>query len=393
MDWLIPLVGSLYLGMKALQIVQSVAKGFGLLYDAAGLVMRGLGLLIPVTAGQTAGQTALNVATWLFPGVWITAAIMGVVAAGVLMWKNWDEIAAWGKWLWGEIKKVWSGIKKDVVEAYDKMVSKAKEWWGDTKRKWDDTVSAAKSKASEMYTEVVNKYESMKTDATNKLAEMTSKASQKWNEAYNSATSWASNMWDAGVANAKAMSQGFKNNVDDLGDAVWNGMKSAWNSIKSWGNTFYNSGAALLGEFADGVWKGVTMAYDNVWEGMKYIRNLLPFSPAKEGPLSDLDKSGEAFFPTWYEAAMTKTGAMQKAVSGAFGGVADAANVALAGSGLAAFTGGNTSVTVNHVVTVEGDVSLDSRGLEDLQSTIQQQVVGSTGVTGFVFDKQVIRRN
>lgn len=32
---------------------------------------------------------------------------------------------------------------------------------------------------------------------------------------------------------------------------------------------------------------------------MKKIRSYLPFSPAKIGPLSDLDKSGESFFPTW----------------------------------------------------------------------------------------------
>ncbi|MGY0013282.1 hypothetical protein [Bacillus anthracis] len=84
---------------------------------------------------------------------------------------------------------------------------------------------------------------------------------------------------------------------------------------------------------------------------------------------------------------------MQKAVGNAFSGVANEANVALAGTGLEAFTGGMTSVTVNHVVTVQGDVGLDSEGIESLRQDIQTQVVDSTGVTGFGFDKQVIRRN
>jgi hypothetical protein len=393
MDWLIPLVGSLYLGMKALQIVSIVAKGLDLLSGAANLAMRAIGFLIPVTAGQTAGQTALNAVTWLFPGVWIAAAIMAVVAAGILMWKNWDEISAWGKKLWSDIKKYWNGIKKDVVEAYDKMIASAKEWWSDTKTKWNDTVSTAKSKATEMYNKVVEKYDSMKTDSSNKLTEIANDASTKWNNAYDNTVSWASSMYEAGKTNASELSDGFKNNMSDLGDTVWEGMNSAWEGIKEWSDTFYKSGKALLGEFADGIWSGIEKAYDNVWEGMRQIRKLLPFSPAKEGPLRDLDKSGEAFFPTWYNAAMTQVGSMEKAIGGAFSGVANEADVALAGTGLEAFTGGNTSVTVNHVVTVQGDVALDANGLETLRQDIQTQVVGSTGTTNFGFDKQVIRRN
>lgn len=393
MDWLIPLVGSLYLGMKALQIVKSVSKGMEMVYDAGGLMLRAFQWLIPTTAGMTAGQTALNVATSLFPGVWITAAIMAVVAAGILLWKNWDEIAAWGKWLWGETKKTWNGIKKDVIEAYDRMVTGSKQWWADTKRDWDNTVSTAKRKATEMYNDVANKYESMKTDAKNKMSEMVTDASNKWNSLTSDAWRWTTSMWEAGKANAKSLSSGFKSNMSDLGNVMWSGIKSAWDGANSWAKSFYNSGKHLLSNFADGIWTGVQMAYNNLWEGMKYIRRLLPFSPAKDGPLSDLDKSGEAFFPTWYEAALTKTNAMQKAIGGAFSGVADEANVALAGTGLEAFTGGTTSVTVNHVVTVQGDVGLDAQGVETLRQDIQTQVIDSTGVTGFGFDKQVIRRN
>lgn len=393
MDWLIPLVGSLYLGMKALQIVQAVAKGMEMVYSAGGLMLRAFQWLIPTTAGMTAGQTALNVATSLFPGVWITAAIMAVVAAGVLLWKNWDEIAAWGKKVWKDVSKAWDNMSYDVKRSYNNMMRDAKDWWADTVNKWDSTVNTAKRKATEMYNDVSSKYNSMKTDAKNKLSEMVADASNKWNSLTSDAWSWTTSMWEAGKANAKSLSSGFKSNMSDLGNVMWNGIKSAWDGANSWAKSFYNSGKHLLSNFADGIWTGVQMAYNNLWEGMKYIRRLLPFSPAKDGPLSDLDKSGEAFFPTWYEAAMTKVGSMQKAIGGAFSGVADEANVALAGTGLEAFTGGATSVTVNHVVTVQGDVGLDAQGVETLRQDIQTQVIDSTGVTGFGFDKQVIRRN
>lgn len=170
-------------------------------------------------------------------------------------------------------------------------------------------------------------------------------------------------------------------------------MKSMLDGFWAWSNDLYNSGKGLLSSFTNGVKQGFNGAINAVYDGMKSIRQYLPFSPAKKGPLSDLDKSGEAFFPTWYNAAMTQVGSMQKAIGGAFSGVANEADVALAGTGLEAFTGGATSVTVNHVVTVQGDVGLDANGLETFRQDIQTQVVGSTGTTNFGFDKQVIRRN
>lgn len=393
MDWLIPLVGTLYLGFKTLQIVQTVSRGLNMVYDAAGLVMRAFGLLIPVTAGQTMGQTALNVATWLFPGVWITAAIMAVVAAGILMWKNWDTISAYGKKLWGDIEKYWGEGTRWVEKQYDKMKRDATDWWNDTSREWDNTVNTVRSKSIEMYNAAVSKYNSMKADSKAYLSGMVSDAQTKFSNMVDTAWAGASAMWDAGVANAKSFATGAKNNLNDLGNIAWNGMKGMWDGFWSWTGDLYKSGKGLLGSFTNGVISGFNDAIDAVYRGMKSIRQYLPFSPAKKGPLSDLDKSGEAFFPTWYNAAMSQVGSMQKVIGGAFSGVANSADVALAGTGLEAFTGGNTTLTVNHVVTVQGDVGLDAQGVETLRQDIQTQVVDSTGVTGFGFDKQVIRRN
>lgn len=393
MDWLIPLVGSLYLGMKALQIVQAVSKGMGLLYDAGMLLVRMFAVQTPATIAQTGAQGTLNAVTALFPGIWLAAVLMGLVAAGVAIWQNWDSISKAGANLWKDLKKWWGGIERDVSKAYNDMVSSSKQWWNDTKRDWTNTVNTAKYKATEMYNDVVSRYESMKAGAKSKLSGMVADAQNRFSEMVNSAWAGASAMWDAGIANAKNFATGAKNQLSGLGNIAWNGMKGMWDGFWAWTGDLYKSGKGLLGSFTNGIISGFNGAIDAVYNGMKSIRQYLPFSPAKKGPLSDLDKSGEAFFPTWYEAALTKTNAMQKAVGSAFSGVANEANVALAGTGLEAFTGGMTSVTVNHVVTVQGDVGLDPEGIETLRQDIQTQVVDSTGVTGFGFDKQVIRRN
>ncbi|PEC20608.1 hypothetical protein COM96_18625 [Bacillus cereus] len=390
-NWLLPLLGSLYLGFKALMIVKSVSDAFKAASDAGGLLMKAFRWLMPVTEGQTIAQTAMNIATGLFPGVWIAAAIMGVVAAGVLLWKNWDTVSAYGKQLWKDMKKYWSEGSKWVEDSYNDMVKSAKEWWADTSNSWDNTVNTAKRKSTEMYNSVVRNYNEMKNEAKRYLSGMYNDAVNGFNSMVDSAWSGASSMWDAGVANAKNFATGAKNNLNNLGSIAWDGMKGMWDGFWSWTGTLYDSGKGLLQSFTNGVISGFNGAVDAVWSGMKSIRQYLPFSPAKKGPLSDLDKSGEAFFPTWYNAAMTQVGSMQKAIGGAFSGVANSADVALAGTGLEAFTGGTTNMSVTITHKHEGSVKLDGSGLDELEMKINQAVTGS-GTTNFGFDKQVVRK-
>lgn len=391
-EWLIPVLASLYLGFKALSIIQITAKLMGALYNAGALLVGGFGKLINVVRTAAVAQGTLNAVQLASPHAWLIAGIAALITVGVLLWQNWDTIVKFGKYLWSETKKAWNGIKNDVVDSYNEQVRKTQEWWSDTKQKWNDTVSTAKRKAVEMYNEVVSKYNNMKTDTKNKMSEMVNDAQSKWNDLKRSAWEGATSLWNAGVENARSFKDGFQSRLNGLGNLMWNGLNDMWKSIKSWGSTFYNSGKGLLYEFADGIWKGVQKAYDNLWEGMKYIRKLLPFSPAKEGPLSDLDKSGKAFFPTWYEAAMTQVGAMQKTVGNAFQGVANEANVALAGTGLEAFTGGATVVTVRHVI--EGEVGLDGSGFEELKKDIQTTVIqsGTAQQGGYGFNKTSLRK-
>ncbi|PFJ10592.1 hypothetical protein COI90_31955, partial [Bacillus cereus] len=88
----------------------------------------------------------------------------------------------------------------------------------------------------------------------------------------------------------------------------------------------------------------------------------------------------------WYEAALTQVRSMERAVGGAFKGVANEANVALAGTGLEAFTGGKTAITVTHKHehTVSGEVDVNG---EQLKATVEQRVARTAyeqGVSGVV---------
>ncbi|PEZ87969.1 hypothetical protein CN376_23050 [Bacillus cereus] len=423
LDLLSPILAGVVAGVlaanvafKAMMIISTIAKGFELLATV-------LGLSRAATAAATVSQWSLNAAMMANPIGIVIGLIVALIAVGVLLYQNWDEITKWCKEMWAVIEQKWNEGMKIVNKAYDDMVAGVKKWWAETKQKWNETVNDAKQKAQEMKDKVTAKYEElkqqaiqkiidlahgaqekwdkMKTDASNKVEEMKQKTIQKYEQMKSDAVNKLNQMVDDAkdkfnsmvrAADEKVSSMGraavnmmnsFKDGISQgFNDAVYKVSSGINNMVSQFSNffrTFYNSGKGLLSSFVSGITSGFGDAVNAVSRGMSNIRAYLPFSPAKKGPLSDLDKSGEAFFPTWYEAALTQVSRMDRAIGGAFSGVSDTASVALASTGLEAFTGGRTSVTVNHVVKVDGTVGLDSKGIEEFEDRVTQQVVNTSG--------------
>ncbi|MCP3922991.1 MAG: phage tail tape measure protein [Desulfobacterales bacterium] len=130
-------------------------------------------------------------------------------------------------------------------------------------------------------------------------------------------------------------------NFDQVKEAVSNfvntikeGINEAWNWVTGIIPRFYNSGKALWGAFTDGVKSNLSAAKIAVKSGLTRLRNLLPFSNAKEGPLSNLTVSGASLMTTFAQGAESKSGALKKVVK-----------TAMAGAGAAMVISG--SVTAN----------------------------------------------
>lgn len=426
MDLLIPVIAGVTAGVvaaniafKAMMIVRTLATGMEILATA-------LGLSRVATAAAATSQWALNAAMWANPIGIVIGLIVALIAIGILLWKNWDDISKACEDMWQTIEDTFELAETYIKAAYRKMLFEAKKWWVETKIWWNETVQNAKDKAEEMKVKVIAKYEElkreavkkivtlvqdindkwnqMKTDASNKVEEMKQGVINKYNQMKTDITNKIndivndtkrgfSNMVQAVEDKVDSFTRAGKNMLNGFVESVRNGFSEArWkvvdgingmvNGFTGFWKTFYNAGKGLLSAFVDGIQAKFGDAARAVSDGMSRLRQYLPFSPAKKGPLSDLDKSGKAFFPTWYEAALTQVGTMERSMGRAFGGVANQAQVALAGTGLEAFTGGRTSVTVNHVVKVDGTVGLDSKGVEEFEQRVTEQVVYSTGGTG-----------
>jgi phage-related protein len=157
---------------------------------------------------------------------------------------------------------------------------------------------------------------------------------------------------------ASQLVSSFKSMMSNAKSAVSSGVQGVISAIKNFGSSFLSAGRGLIDAFTKGIKSAIGRAKSAVADGMSAIRRLLPFSPAKEGPLSDLDKSGMSFFPTWYEGALKKVPAMQKAIGGAMGTIGRTME-RQGGVALEAFSGGRTQVRVVHevrgTVEVQGD--------------------------------------
>lgn len=126
-----------------------------------------------------------------------------------------------------------------------------------------------------------------------------------------------------------------------VGDAI----RAAWGEVMAFfdGINLFESGAKLLMTFVDGI-KSMAMApFNAVCEALQSVRNLLPFSDAKEGPLSTLTLSGSRLMSTIGEGVMAGAQSLYESVSGALGTVGKT----ISGWWSGLFGGGNPVPEIN----------------------------------------------
>lgn len=88
-------------------------------------------------------------------------------------------------------------------------------------------------------------------------------------------------------------------NWDKILPAIKGALNSALNWIKTLPATFKNAGIGLWNAFVTGLKSVISKPVELVKSGLQKIRNMLPFSDAKEGPLSALTRSGRALVETF----------------------------------------------------------------------------------------------
>ena len=93
--------------------------------------------------------------------------------------------------------------------------------------------------------------------------------------------------------------QGIGQKFTEAGSAFMTGLGNIKNKVTGAVTWFFDSGKKIVSTFANGIRSAFSGAVDAVKGGLQKIRNLLPFSDAKEGPLSTLTLSGQRTMTTY----------------------------------------------------------------------------------------------
>lgn len=83
---------------------------------------------------------------------------------------------------------------------------------------------------------------------------------------------------------------GIKDKALYVVDSIKNIISNTVDEIKSWFGDFKDAGANIVNMIADGIKGAIGTVTDAIGDVVSSVRNYLPFSPAKEGPLRDLNK-------------------------------------------------------------------------------------------------------
>lgn len=242
-----------------------------------------------------AGTSIMAVVGTVF--FWVTA-IVAVIAAIMYLWNTNETfrnvvIAIWNA-IVAVIMSVVNAIVSFVMEIWGMLV----DWWGENNEAILTIATTIWNAIMAVINYVLNLILPIVQAVWNGVKNLTENA---WNliksvikTALQLILDWVSVLlavftgdWEAAWNKIKDM---FSNAWDGIVDIFKSTLDLISNIFTEAGNTFFESGKALVRMIADGISAGISWVTDAIGGVVQAARNFLPFSPAKEGPLSDLDK-------------------------------------------------------------------------------------------------------
>lgn len=293
----IGMVGGLKSGFETLRI-------YGM-YAADGIKAMGAGLLNMVRQGIASAAAALPgliSSVWGFttallanPVTWIVIGIAALTAGLILLWKNWDKVSAF-------IQNVWNACVEKVRAGLQAM----KDFFFNIGGAIVSTVSNVFNRVRGA---VRSRMEAVRNVMGNVMGAAVGTVKQKLDNmknAYEQNGGGIRGIAAAAVEGVKGYYTAGFDFLNTLTGGKLNGIKELWSQglakvrgvVDGAVGLFKQSGAKIMKTFTEGIRSAVNKPVEAVKGALSRIRQMLPFSDAKEGPLSQLTLSGRRVFET-----------------------------------------------------------------------------------------------
>jgi len=191
------------------------------------------------TGIATAATWAFNAALWANPITWIVAAVIGLIAVVILLWKNWSSVSAW-------LSGAWQAIKNTATAVFG--------WLAGFFRKWGLTILAVISGPIGLLALAIFKNWDRITGFLGKV----------WGWIKNTGGA----IWDGVKAGASK--------VAGWATTAWDGMKAgasrAWEGIKSGVSSYVNfhrGNLQLAAGIANSTWNTIAHGHGSQWDRCK----------------------------------------------------------------------------------------------------------------------------
>jgi phage-related protein len=190
--------------------------------------------------------------------------------------------AAWEA-VWNSIKAfvmvIWNGIKNGITNIYNGIVNGVTNAWNNIKNNtvsaWNNIKNATTATWNAIKSFFVSMWNGLRNTFDSALNGIKSGISSAWNW-LRSTTSSAWNGIVSAVRSAVSSMMGTVRNIP--GDVR--------NAIGNLGSLLYNAGRSIIQGLINGIVSMVGPVKNAIGNVLSQARNLLPFSPAKEGPFS-----------------------------------------------------------------------------------------------------------
>lgn len=227
------------------------------LASTISIVGVGLGILLGTLVGLApiifTLQSALPILGAAFtaiswPIVAIIAGIASLIAIGVLLYKNWDEITAWGKETWSNfvdwISELWSNFMEWGSEKWNSFSKWISEIWSNAVNWGKETWGSFKTWISELWSSITNfgkeTWSSFKTWLSDTWNNMVKYVVEKALSMANSVITKFNNLRDGAVEKFNSMKstvtkivQNFKNKISEIITNVKTGFVNKVNDLRN----------------------------------------------------------------------------------------------------------------------------------------------------------------
>jgi len=287
--------GVLILGGVALIMGAQVMSAMAMVNVSTGGVLLVVGALITgITAlvmWWTSGTDTMKGASGLLATAWgyLKTAFYAVAIP-----------IAWGLgFLVGTLTKAWNTVASYTAEVWPMVKQVVLDAW--------NAITTILSPQIAAFTGMfVFAWESIKVVTSSVWEAIKLTVTTAWSMVYNSiALVWnlISGVFKAGLQILTGDWSGAWETIQGTFTNVWENIKGIFGAWIGWfiglSDIFRNAGMGLINAF----WEGIQAAWGTLKEGftglLDGLRSLLPFSDAKEGPLSQLTKSGQSLLPTF----------------------------------------------------------------------------------------------